>query len=42
MKVAIKATERALLCWPELVFLYFKYDDFVSKLSLRLVVRIRR
>ena len=26
----IKAAERAHL-WPELVFLYIKYDEFVSK-----------
>ena len=28
----IKATEKAHL-WPELVFLYIKYDEFVRSLS---------
>lgn len=28
----IKATEKAHL-WPELVFLYIKYDEFVSPMS---------
>ena len=29
----IKAAEKAHL-WPELVFLYFKYDEFVSRVSV--------
>jgi clathrin heavy chain len=29
----IKATERAHL-WPELVFLYIKYDEFVGTISV--------
>lgn len=31
----IKAAEKAHL-WPELVFLYIKYDEFVSPRSLNL------
>ena len=38
----IKAAERAHL-WPELVFLYIKYDEFVSKfLSSSSLGKLRR
>jgi hypothetical protein len=35
----IKATERSHL-WPELVFLYIKYDEFVSTFSYALMTYI--
>jgi clathrin heavy chain len=33
----IKATEKAHL-WPELVFLYIKYDEFVRSFLLHIMV----
>ena len=40
--LGIKAAERAHL-WPELVFLYIKYDEFVSKfLSSSSLGKLRR
>ena len=36
---AIKATEKAHL-WPELVYLYIKYDEFVSTIRVGDVVGV--